>query len=306
MAIKPDPLVIRLLRDAQRYPILTAEHEREIALAWRQDRDRAALDELVGSHVRLVVKVARGFRGYGLPLADLVAEGNLGLMDAAERFEPERGCRFATYAIWWIRAAIQQYVLRSWSLVKIGTTAAQKKIFFNLRRLKQELDQFELGDLAPETTTAIASNLNVPEKEVTEMNRRMNGADHSLNAAVGGDSESDWLDLLPDERPIQDVVIGDIEEGRCRRRLMLAAVTTLDLRERDIIAARRLKETPATFEELSQRYAVSRERIRQIEASAISKMAASVTRQSRKSSLELAFDSTWPGIGLRASAGPSR
>jgi len=293
MAIKSDPLVIQLLRDAQRFPILTAEHERKITLAWRQDRDRAALDELVGSHVRLVVKVARSFDGYGLPLADLVAEGNLGLMEAAERFDPKRGCRFSTYANWWIRAAIQEHVLRSWSLVKIGTTAAQKKLFFNLRRLKQKLDILEPGDLPPEAATAIAVHLNVPEREVVEMNRRMNGADHSLNAAVVIDGDSDWLDLLADERPIQDVVVGDIKEGHHRRRLMLAALTTLDPRERDIIVTRQLTETPATLEKLSRRYAVSRERIRQIEASAISKMATSVARDGKKSLRTVASDSAW-------------
>ena len=302
MAIKPDALVTRLLRDAQRYPILTVEREREIALAWRQDRDRAALDELVGSHVRLVVKLARAFGGYGLPLADLVAEGNLGLMEAAERFDPEHGCRFSTYAIWWIRAAIQEHVLRSWSLVKIGTTAAQKKLFFNLRRLKQKLDQFESGDLAPETAAAIASYLNVPEREVIEMNGRMSGADNSLDTAVAGDSESNWLDLLPDERPLQDVAVGEIEEGLRRRRLMAAALTTLSLRERDIIAERRLKGTPATFDELSHRYAVSRERIRQIELSAISKLAASVAGLGKNSSPALAFESRLSVAECRTSA----
>jgi RNA polymerase sigma-32 factor len=290
MATKSDPLVIRLLRDAQRYPILTPEHEREVALAWRQDRDRAALDELVGSHVRLVVKVARAFGGYGLPLADLVAEGNLGLIEAAGRFEPERGCRFSTYAIWWIRAAIQEYILRSWSLVKIGTTAAQKTLFFNLRRLKQKLDQLEPGDLPPEIATAIAAHLKVSERDVIETNRRMSdGGDHSLDTAIDGDSDTSRLDLLPDERPIQDVMVADIEERHRRHQLMQVALTTLAPRERNVIVERRLKETPATFEELSQRYAVSRERVRQIEARAISKMAAAVANLEKSASPAPAF-----------------
>jgi len=278
MSMKVDPLVMRLLRETQRYPMLTHEREREIAAAWRQHRDRAALDELLGSHVRLVVKIARGFGGYGLPLADLVSEGNIGLMEAAERFEPDRGFRFATYAIWWIRAGMQEYVLRSWSLVKIGTTSAQKKLFFNLRRLKGTLDHFEPGDIAPEFVAAIALHLRVSETEVIDMNRRMDGMDNSLNAMTSTRSDSDWLELLPDERPIQDAVVGDIEEGHRRRQLMADAFYTLNPRERDIIVERRLKETPATFDVLSQRYAVSRERIRQIEVSAISKMAANVAR----------------------------
>jgi len=302
MPMKPDALLTRLMSEAQRYPLLTPERERKLAEDWRRHRDRAARDELVGSHVRLVVKLARAFGGYGLPLADLVAEGNLGLVEAAERFDPERGCRFSTYAIWWIRAAIQEHVLRSWSLVKIGTTAAQKKLFFNLRRLKQKLDQFQSGDLTPETAAAIASHLNVPEREVIEMNGRMSGADNSLDTTVTGESESSWLDLLPDERPLQDVAVGEIEEGYRRRRLMAAALATLSLRERDIIAERRLKETPATFDELSHRYAVSRERIRQIELSAISKLAAFVAGLGKNPSPVHAFESRLSVAECRASA----
>jgi RNA polymerase sigma-32 factor len=272
MNVKLDSTLSRFVEEAKRYPMLTLEREREIATAWRERRDRAALDELVGSHLRLVVKIARGFVGYGMPLADLVAEGNIGLMQAAEKFEPARGFRFATYAMWWIRAAIQEYILHSWSLVKIGTTAAQKKLFFNLRRLKSRLQQFDQGDLSPETVTSIATTLDVPEAEVIEMNRRLSGPDNSLNAVLGTDADSEWLELLPDERPSQEVVIGDLEESRRRRDLLGAALKKLNPREREIVVERRLKDEPATLEELSHKYAVSRERIRQIEVRAVEKL----------------------------------
>ena|SRR5487761_99124 len=272
-----DPTVVHLLSAAKRYPMLTLEREREIATAWRTHRDRAALDELVGSHLRLVIKIARGFAGYGLPLADLVAEGNIGLMQAADKFEPERGARFATYAMWWIRAAIQEYVLRSWSLVKIGTTEAQRKLFFNLRRLKAKLGAFEQGDLPPEVVAAIADDLRVAESAVIEMNRRLAGADASLNVMVGSDTDSDLLERVPDERPDQEAMTGEIEERRQHRAVLTAALKNLDPRERAIVVARKLRENPATFEELSRRFAVSRSRIQQIEARAIEKMVRTVT-----------------------------
>ena len=272
MSAKLDSSLVRFVGEAKRYPMLSPERENEIALAWRDRGDRVALDQLVGSHLRLVVKIARGFAGYGLPLADLVAEGNVGLMQAAEKFDPDRGFRFATYAMWWIRASIQEYILHSWSLVKIGTTAAQKKLFFNLRRLKARLQQFNQGDLLPETAKAIAKNLDVPEAEVIEMNRRLGGPDNSLNAMLGSDADSEWLELLPDERPSQEVVIGDLEEARRRRDLLSAALKKLNPREREIVVERRLRDEPATLEELSHRYAVSRERIRQIEVRAVEKL----------------------------------
>jgi RNA polymerase sigma-32 factor len=272
MSTKLDSSLVRFVEEAKRYPMLSPEHENEVALAWRDRGDRAALETLVGSHLRLVVKIARGFAGYGLPLADLVAEGNVGLMQAAEKFDPDRGFRFATYAMWWIRASIQEYILHSWSLVKIGTTAAQKKLFFNLRRLKAQLQQFDQGDLLPETVRSIAQNLDVPEAEVIEMNRRLSGPDNSLNAMLGTDADSEWLELLPDERPSQEVVIGNLEEGRRRRDLLGAALKKLKPREREIVVERRLKDEPATLEELSHRYAVSRERIRQIEVRAVEKL----------------------------------
>jgi RNA polymerase sigma-32 factor len=272
MNTKIDTSLVRLVEEAKRFPMLTVERELALSRAWREHGDRDALKNLVGSHLRLVVKIARGFTGYGLPLADLVAEGNVGLMQAAEKFDPERGFRFATYAMWWIRAAIQEYVLHSWSLVKVGTTAAQKKLFFNLRKLKGRMDELEQGDLPQSAVTTIATELDVPEFEVVEMNRRLTGADTSLNALVGSDADSEWLDLLQDERPSHESVIADRDEFQQRKEQLGAALKVLNRRERDIIVERRLKDEPSTLEELSHRYAVSRERIRQIEVRAIEKL----------------------------------
>jgi RNA polymerase sigma-32 factor len=272
MNTKIDTSLVRLVEEAKRFPMLTYEREMELSRAWRDQRDRDALKNLVGSHLRLVVKIARGFTGYGLPLADLVAEGNVGLMQAAEKFDPERGFRFATYAMWWIRAAIQEYVLHSWSLVKVGTTAAQKKLFFNLRKLKGRMDELEQGDLPNAAVQAIATELDVPEFEVVEMNRRLGGADTSLNALVGTDADSEWIDLLPDERPSHETLIADRDEFQQRKEQLGAALKILNRRERDIIVERRLKDEPSTLEELSHRYAVSRERIRQIEVRALEKL----------------------------------
>jgi len=283
MATKPNSALTRFIAETRRYPLLTREREREIAIAWRKRQDRAALDELIGSHLRLVVKIARGFAGYGLPLEDLVAQGNIGLMHAAGKFDPQRGPRFATYAMWWIRTEIQQYVLHSWSLVKIGTTAAQKRLFFNLRRLKARLGEFDRSDLMPETIATIAKGLDVTEAEVIEMNGRIGGADSSLNAITGSDAEGEWLDLLPDEQPTQEAVLGDTEESRWRHDIMAAALNSLNPRERHIVTARRLKECPATLEELSRRFAVSSERIRQIEQRAISKMTLSAAAAQKRS-----------------------
>jgi len=272
MNTKIDTSLVRLVEEAKRFPMLTPERERELTLAWRDRADREALQELVGSHLRLVIKIARGFGGYGLPLSDLVAEGNVGLMQAAEKFDPDRGFRFATYAMWWIRAAIQEYVLHSWSLVKMGTTAAQKKLFFNLRKLKGRMEELEQGDLPPETVRTIANQLDVPETEVVEMNRRLGGADTSLNALVGSDADSEWLELLPDERPSQEAILADRDEFLQRKERLGDALKLLNKRERDIIVERRLKDDPSTLEELSHRYAVSRERIRQIEVRALEKL----------------------------------
>ena len=266
-----DSTLARLIDSANRYPILTPEREQEIAYAWRDRRDRAALDELVGSHLRLVLRIARGFGGYGLPLADLVSEGNVGLMQAAEKFDPGRGFRFTTYAIWWIRASMQEYILHSWSLVKIGTTAGQKKLFFNLRRLKAKLSAFEHGDMAPETVAAIAAELDVSESEVIEMNWRLSG-DNSLHATRNADSDGEWLDRVADQQPTQEAVVIDLEEARRQRRLLQAALSKLTPREREILVARHLNDEPATLVELSERFAVSRERIRQIEIRAVEKL----------------------------------
>jgi RNA polymerase sigma-32 factor len=267
-----DASLVRLLDEAKRFPVLSLQREQSLATAWREDGDRMALRHLLGSHLRLVVKTARGFSGYGVVLSDLVAEGNIGLMQAAEKFDPERGARFATYAIWWVRAAMQEYVLRSWSLVTVGTTAAQKKLFFNLRRLKSTLNEFDQRNLPPASVTAIARNLDVRESDVIEMNSRLTGSDTSLNAMVGGDDENEWLERLPDERPSQEMLIADVEEDLHRRRLLRAALKTLDPREREIVVRRHMEDEPATLQELSCRYAVSCERVRQIEAHAIKRL----------------------------------
>jgi len=264
--------VAHLLADAKRFPMLSPERELELALAWRDHGDEAALRDLVGSHLRLVIKIARGFRGYGLPIADLIAEGNVGLMQAAQKFDPDRGFRFATYAMWWVRAAIQEHILHSTSIVKMGTTAAQKKLFFNLRQLKGRLEQFEPGDLPPESVATIAAELGVPEKDVVEMNRRMSGADGSLNEPVLEDGEIEWLDRLVDERPSQETVVAEADELTQRRKLLGEAMAQLNAREREILVERRLRDEPLTLEDLSRRFHVSRERIRQLEVRAVDKL----------------------------------
>ncbi len=258
------------------FPMLTAEREHELAQAWRNQGDEAALRELVGSHLRLVIKIARGFSGYGLPLADLVAEGNVGLMQAAQKFEPERGFRFTTYAMWWIRAAIQEYVLHSNSIVKMGTTAAQKKLFFNLRQMKGRLEQHEAGDLSPEVVETIAAALDVPAKDVIEMNRRMTGADVSLNVTIMEDGETEWLDRLVDDEPTQDLVLAEADERAHRHKLLTEALATLHEREREILIERRLRDEPLTLEQLSRRFDVSRERIRQLEVRVVEKLRKSI------------------------------
>jgi RNA polymerase sigma-32 factor len=261
-----------LVAEAREFPILSPERERELGLAWRQRGDEAALRELVGSHLRLVIKIARGFAGYGLPVSDLVAEGNVGLMQAAQKFDPDRGFRFATYAMWWIRAAIQEHILHSTSIVKMGTTAAQKKLFFKLRQLKGRLEQFEAGDLPPEAVATIATELGVPEKDVVEMNRRMSAADGSLNETMLEDGEAEWLDRLADERPSQETRLAEADELAKRRKLLEKAMAQLNAREREILVERRLREDPLTLEDLSKRFHVSRERIRQLEVRAVDKL----------------------------------
>jgi RNA polymerase sigma-32 factor len=281
MHTKSDPTFARLIQVANRYPVISLEREQEIAIAWRDRGERAALDELVCSHLRLVLRIARGFSGYGLPIVDLVSEGNIGLMQAAEKFDPSRGFRFTTYAIWWIRASMQEYILHSWSLVKIGTTAGQKKLFFNLRRLKARLRAFEQGDLAPETVAAIATELDVSEREVIEMNRRLSSVDHSLHSTRGEDADGEWLDNVADDQPTQEAVVIDLEEARQQRSLLRAAMAKLSPREREILQARHLKDEPTTLVELSERYAVSRERIRQIEMRAVEKVQKAINAKTR-------------------------
>jgi RNA polymerase sigma-32 factor len=262
----------RYIEESRRYPILAPEEERELAVSWREQGNPQALDRLVGSHLRLVIKIARGFGGYGLSMVDLVAEGNVGLIQAAQKFDPQRGFRFATYATWWIRAAIQEYILHTWSLVKMGTTAAQKKLFFNLRRLKSQMAELEQGDLSAHTVAAIATELCVSENEVVEMNRRLSASDSSLDASLPGEGDSNWLEMLADTRPTQDAVLADANELAVRRRLVAQALERLDPRERRILFERRLKDDPSTLEALSQQFSVSRERVRQIEVRAFEKL----------------------------------
>ncbi|MCZ6721390.1 MAG: RNA polymerase sigma factor RpoH, partial [Proteobacteria bacterium] len=242
------------------------------AKRWREHDDSEAAHKLVTSHLRLVAKIAMGYRGYGLPVGELISEGNVGLMRAVKRFDPERGFRLATYAMWWIRASIQEYVLHSWSLVKIGTTAAQKKLFFNLRRLKGEMKAFEEGDLNPEQVEEIAQKLAVSEKEVIEMNRRLASSDQSLNAPVTGDGDGEWQDWLLDTAQDQETQLLESDEIQNRRELLEASMSVLNERERHILTERRLTDEPKTLEELSQEYGISRERVRQIEARAFEKL----------------------------------
>ena len=260
------------LQEALRFPLLAPEQERALAERWRDSQDTEAAQLLLGSHLRLVFKIARGFRGYGLPLGELVAEGNVGLMQALSKFEPDRGFRFATYAMWWIRAAIQEYVLHNRSLVKMGTTAAQKRLFFNLRRIKGELGEFGDGDLPAKVVTNIATELSVTEDEVTEMNRRLAASDQSLSAPMGADDDTQWQDMLVADRPDQETVLAEQSELTWRRGLLDKGMQVLNERERHILSERRLSEGPKTLEDLSQIYGVSRERIRQIEARAFEKL----------------------------------
>jgi len=271
----------RYLEETKRFPMLSVEEEQRLARLWRDEGDRAAAEQLAGSHLRLVVKIARGFSGYGLPLRDLIAEGNVGLAQALDKFDPDRGFRFATYAMWWIRAAIQEHILHSWSLVKTGTTASQKKLFFNLRTLKNRLHAFEEGSLTPETVTTIAERLGVPEQDVIVMNERMSASDQSLNAPLRVDGDGEWQDWLVDERPDQETLVSDLDELSHRRELLEAAMDALNDRERHILSERRLAEEPQTLEALSQHYGVSRERVRQIEVRAFEKLQKAVKGLSR-------------------------
>jgi RNA polymerase sigma-32 factor len=272
MNLAPEGNLSRYLQDIRKFPMLTAEEELALSRAWREKGDVDAAHKLVTSHLRLVAKIAMGYRGYGLPLGELISEGNVGMMQAVKRFDPDRGFRLATYAMWWIRAAIQEYILHSWSLVKMGTTAAQKKLFFNLRRLKGQMQAIDDGDLQPEQVTKIAEMLDVPEQDVVSMNRRLAAPDHSLNAPLRVDSEGEWQDWLVDETESQETAIAEREELDGRKALLASALTTLNERERHILLERRLKDNPTTLEELSQHYGISRERVRQIEVRAFEKL----------------------------------
>ena len=272
-ALSPDGNLSRYLEQIRSFPMLEPEQEYMLAKSWKDRGDVDAAHQLVTSHLRLVAKIAMGYRGYGLPIADLISEGNLGMMHAVKKFEPDKGFRLATYAMWWIRASIQEYILRSWSLVKLGTTAAQKKLFFNLRRMKGEMQALEEGDLRPENVAEIARRLDVSTQEVINMNRRLSGGDASLNAPLGGmDGDGEWQDWLADDEPNQADVYTDKNEFSARMDLLTSAMEGLTEREKHIIVERRLKDDPTTLEDLSQVYNVSRERIRQIEVRAFEKL----------------------------------
>ncbi len=273
-APSPEQGLSRYMQEIRKFPLLEPEQEYMLAKAWVDHGDKEAAHQLVTSHLRLAAKIAMGYRGYGLPTAEVISEANVGLMQAVKRFEPEKGFRLATYAMWWIRASIQEYILRSWSLVKMGTTASQKKLFFNLRKAKNKIGAIEEGELRPENVTRIAHDLNVSEEDVISMNRRMAGGDASLNAQVKGDGEgtAEWQDWLEDEEADQAAALAERDELETRHELLLQAMDGLTERERHILTERRLKDEPVTLEELSHEYDVSRERIRQIEVRAFEKL----------------------------------
>ena len=282
-APSPEQGLNRYLQEIRKFPLLEPEEEYMLAKRWADHEDPAAAHRMVTSHLRLAAKIAMGYRGYGLPQAEVISEANVGLMQAVKRFDPEKGFRLATYAMWWIRASIQEYILRSWSLVKLGTTSAQKKLFFNLRKAKSKIGALEEGDLRPENVAQIARDLNVTEQDVVDMNRRLSGGDASLNATVGTDGEgsSQWQDWLEDEDADQASAYAESEELDARRAMLMRAMDTLNEREKDILVQRRLQDEPVTLEELSERYDVSRERIRQIEVRAFEKLQARMRELAR-------------------------
>ena len=271
--VAPEGNLSRYLQEIRKFPMLAPEEELALSKSWRDNEDMDAAHKLVTSHLRLVAKIAMGYRGYGLPVGELISEGNVGMMQAVKRFDPDRGFRLATYAMWWIRASIQEFILRTWSLVKIGTTANQKKLFFNLRRMKARINAFEDGDLKPEDVTKIATDLGVTEAEVVSMNRRMAmGGDTSLNVSFNEDGEGQWQDTLPSTAPLQDEEVAESQERVHRHAMLAEAMEELNEREKHILTERRLAEEPKTLEELSQVYGVSRERVRQIEVRAFDKL----------------------------------
>ena len=282
--LSPDNNLGRYLDQIKKFPMLAAEDEYNLAKDWLEKNNTKSAHKLVTSHLRLVAKIAMGYRGYGLPVADLIAEGNIGMMHAVKKFDPEKGFRLATYAMWWIKAAIQEFVLRSWSQVKIGTTANQKKLFFNLRKIKSKINALEDGDLSPKQVNHIAKTLDVPEDDVISMNRRMLGGDHSLNAQMNRNDgeETEWQDLLTDDRENQETLFAKHEEKTIKNKLMVESLNLLKSREKDIIIKRRLTDEPKTLEELSQEYKVSRERIRQIETRAFEKLQEAMKLKARE------------------------
>jgi RNA polymerase sigma-32 factor len=271
--MSPEGGLSRYLSEIRKFPMLAKDEEFMLAKRWQEHEDPTAAHRLVTSHLRLVAKIAMGYRGYGLPIGEVISEGNVGLMQAVKKFDPDRGFRLATYAMWWIRASIQEYILRSWSLVKMGTTAAQKKLFFNLRKAKSEIAALQDGDLRPEQVSQIATKLGVLDEEVISMNRRLAGGDASLNSPMRADSEAEWQDWLVDENtPSQESVVAESEERGIRMSLLEEAMAELSDRERHILTERRLKDEPTTLEELAAQYGVSRERVRQIEVRAFEKL----------------------------------
>ena len=269
-----DVTLSNYLNEIKKFPMLSAEEEYTLANRLSIHGDTDAAHQLVTSHLRLVAKLAMGYKGYGLPITDIISEGNVGLMQAVQKFDPEKGFRLATYALWWVKAAMQEYILRSWSLVKIGTTAVQKKLFFNLRRAKNQIQAYEDGDLNPENLEKISKQLNVPEKEVVNMNRRLSGADPSLNAKISTDdgSQTEWQDWIEADAPNQEEEYVEKEEDTIRKELISEALNILNERELDIVQTRRLSEESSTLEELSEKYDISRERVRQIEVRALEKI----------------------------------
>ncbi len=271
-ALSNEGSLTHYLQQIKKFPMLTEKQEINLANKWRNEGDTSAAHQLVTSHLRLVAKIAMGYRGYGLPVTELISEGNIGLMQAVKKYDPDKGFRLATYAMWWIRAAIQEYVLKSWSLVKIGTTAAQKKLFFNLKKLKNQLSDYSDGNLKPHQVKEIADRLNVSEKEVSEMEGRMSGNDYSLNAVVSAEGEEEWQEWLVDEDADHEIKIAENEEVSKRKELLSKAINILNDREKNIIKDRKLSEDPKTLDELSKEYKISRERIRQIEERAFQKL----------------------------------
>jgi RNA polymerase sigma-32 factor len=285
-AVSSEGGLSRYLQEIRRFPMLTADEEYVLAKRWREHADAEAAHKLVTSHLRLVAKIAMGYRGYGLPVSELISEGNVGMMQAVKRFDPDRGFRLATYAMWWIRASIQEYILHSWSLVKMGTTAAQKKLFFNLRRIKGQMKHLEEGDLPPESVKKIAKSLDVTEDDVVQMNRRLAAPDHSLNAPVRQEGEGEWQDWLVDPTESQETRLVESDELKQRTRLLTDALKVLNPRERFILTERRLKEDPATLEDLSRKYGISRERVRQIEVRAFEKLQKTIKSAAERERLD--------------------